>query len=231
MAKGMWLLFLACLVGTLAEYVDYDDETLDEEMVRALQEEVAEAKDELATVEAMTTGESARALKDKFKSLKEKIKESCKCENHKTCACCMSKDFKIPIIGSYSLGVCSTIAIDPPNKALNFKLELGPLKLLDKTVSYHKAEEVCKKIEKFKQLEFCLKTSVKESDEKGLSACLIFQANIMDIFNKPLYLPCVNFKNQKLTVDDDVEMVDEGIKVNLKAMWTKFKGLFSKKPK
>ncbi|KAL1130409.1 hypothetical protein AAG570_011657 [Ranatra chinensis] len=168
------------------------------------------------------------SMKDRW----NKVKDACKCETHKNCECCVGHEFKIPIVGSYNFKVCTMVGVNPDAKTVNFKVKLGPIKVYEKDVSYVKMDEVCKKFEKYKHLEFCMRMTVTENENNGLRGCVTLQANIMDIFNKPLYFPCLNFKNNKLTMDTNMDdYQDDGVRINLKALWKKFKGLFSKDKK
>nr|ATU82476.1 venom protein family 2 protein 4 [Lethocerus distinctifemur] len=231
MAKILCLLFV-CFAAALADsYVDYSTSELDEDMIRSLDIDIRRAKEEMSTIQDMTSDDEAPRT-NFFNNMKDKIRDKCKCDTHKECACCVDKNIKIPIVGTYKFQICSTISIEPENKLLKFKIHLGPLNLMQKKVSYVKVEEVCKKIEKFKRVEFCMKMNVEESEEKGLTGCLSIQVNILKIFNKPFYLPCVNFKNERLTMDQTMDdYKDDGVRVNLKALWKRVKNLRKKEKK
>ncbi|KAL1130408.1 hypothetical protein AAG570_011656 [Ranatra chinensis] len=210
---------LAVVALSLGEYVHYDGETLDQEMIAELANEIKATRKDLSKLEEITETSDA-AVRLGVKELTDKLKEMCKCESHKVCECCISKTLKIPIVGSYTLkGICGIFTVRPESKAVNFRVKLGPIKVMERDMSYSNMDEVCRKVEGVDNVEFCMKMLVSESQEKGLSSCLTIDAKIMDIFNKPFYLPCFNFKDQKLTMDvtmDDYK--DDGVKVNLNAL-------------
>nr|ATU82480.1 venom protein family 2 protein 5 [Lethocerus distinctifemur] len=220
----LFALLMGLVAAVLGDFVEYDEDMLDEEMVKMLSNDVNETRKECTTLEQISVGPGTKA------GIKDKLQKMCSCQSHKECQCCAEKTVKIPIIGTYTFSICSIFGINPAAKTVSFKIKVGPIKVMEKEVSFSKIEQVCKKIEKFKHVEFCTKMEVSESQKKGLTGCLTIQVNIMDIFNKPFYLPCLNFKDQKLTMDENMDdYKDDGVRINLKALWKKFKGLFGKK--